>query len=149
MNRRIKKKRWKEQTNARQADLLERVAALEDLTLLMSHEQTQHWEQLIRVRDSLDNYKAAQKQRQEREAKYRARRERARWEQEQERREGRMRLARGTAMMAFAVSLLIFALMLPAPEQDNPKGEAEPVAVVAVEPAQGVIEAVALTWEKE
>lgn len=146
MNRRIKKKLWKEQTTAQQADLLERVEALEDLTLLMSHEQTHHWEQLIRVRDSLDTYKAAQRQRQEREANYRARRERVRWEQEQERREGRMKLAQGAAMLTFAVSFLIFALMLPAPERSEPVSTAEPM-VVSVDPADGVIEAMAMSWE--
>lgn len=146
MKKRIQKKRWKEETTAQQADLLERVEALEDLTLLMSHEQTKHWEQLIRVRDSLDTYKAAQRQRQEREANYRARRERVRWEQEQERREGRMRLARGAAMLTFVVSLLIFALALPAPEPAAPGIAPEPMAVAA-EPAEGVIEAMALSLE--
>ena len=146
MNRRIKKKRWKEQTNARQADLLERVAALEDLTLLMSHEQTQHWEQLIRVRDSLDNYKAAQKQRQEREAKYRARRERIRLEREAERRRFRRGWAKCAAMLAVAVSFLMFALMLPSPERIEPVSTAEPMAVAA-DPAEGVVEAVVLSWE--
>ena len=36
--------------------------------------------------------------------------------------------------------------MLPAPEQTDPAITAEPVAVVA-EPADGVVEAMALIWE--
>ena len=57
-----------------------------------------------------------------------------------------MKLAQGAAMLAFAVSLLLFALMLPAPEVNEPELAAEPM-VIAAEPAEGVVEAVAMSWE--
>ena len=146
MNRRIQKKRWKEDTTAKQVDLLERVEALEKLSQRMTAEQTAQRERVSAVSDDLMTYKAAQRQRQEREAWYRARQERIRWEREQERRDFRMKLARGAAMLTFAVSFLIFALMLPAPERAEEPGEAQTV-VAEADPAAGVVRAVALSQE--
>ena len=142
MKRRIKKKKWKEETTAQQADLLERVAALEKLSQHMIAEQNTQRERVTAVSDDLMIYKAAQRKRQEQEAKKKLERECLRREREDERRAN----IKSAAMIAGAMSFLIFALMLPAPERSEPVSTAEPM-VVAVDPADGVIEAMAMSWE--
>ena len=146
MNRRTKKKEWQKLTTAQQADLMERVTALENLSQSIIAEQNIQRERVSAVADDLIVYKAAQRQRQEREARYRARQERIRWEKEQEKREFHLKLKQGAAIVALAVAVLLFALVLPVPERDELIGTAEPM-VVAADPAEGVVEAVAMNWE--
>lgn len=146
MNRRIKKKEWKKQTTAQQADLLERVAALEELTCRMAAEQTSQRERVEMVEDDLMTHKALERTRRNREAAAWAQRERTRQEREMERRQKRRDAIRYGALLAGSALALVFALMLPAPEAAEPVSTAEPM-VVAVDPADGVIEAMAMSWE--
>ena len=111
MNRRIQKKRWKEETMAQQADLLERVEALEELTRNMAAEQTAQRERVADLSDYMDSYQAAVANAMKLSAERRARQERIRREREAERR----LIRRGTLMLAGAMGLLVLALMLPAP----------------------------------
>ena len=142
MKRRIQKKKWKEETTAQQADLLERVEALEELTRNMAAEQTAQRERVTDLSDYMDSYQAAVANAMKLSAERRARQERIRREREAERR----LIRRGTLMLAGAMGLLVLALMLPAPEEVEPVSTAEPM-VVAVDPADGVIEAMAMSWE--
>lgn len=145
MNRRMKKKQWKEQTTAKQADLQERVEALEELTRNMAAEQTAQRERIATVSHDLMLYKAAQRRRQEKAAEAKEQRERSRQERENARRV-RNRNIRDGVIVTVAVVGIIFAVMLPAPDVTEPVPTVEPMVVMA-EPAEGVVEAVALSWE--
>lgn len=143
MKKRIQKKRWKEQTTAQQVDLQERVDALEELTLRMTEAHSTMLKWVDAVEMELHLHKQEYNRRNAIETKRILRQERIRMEREQERRRNRQVWSRLSALAAFAVAFMCFALTFPAPEVIAPE---EPVqsAVVAVEPAQGVIEAVAL-----
>ena len=142
MKKRIRKKRWKEETTAQQVDLQERVDALEELTLRMTEAHSTMLKWVDAVEMELHLHKQEYNRRNAIETKRILRQERIRMEREQERRRNRQVWSRLSALAAFAVAFMCFALTFPAPEVIAP----EPVqsAVVAVEPAQGVIEAVAL-----
>ena len=144
MKKRIKKKRWKEETTQQQADLMERVAALEELTRQMATAQTLQWERVDAVYADLHRYQTAQNRRNAIEDDRRVRQARIRMEREQERRRRRKDWAKLLALAAFAVAFMCFAVTFPAPELIEPE---EPIqsAVVTVCPAQGVAEAVALS----
>jgi len=146
MKKRIKKKVWKEKTTAQQADLMERVAALEELTRQMATEQTSQRERLDDVAEGLMTHQELDRIYRKRENDARLYRQKVRRERELERKYRRLGWAKLGAMAAFAVALLIFALMLPVPERADSTGPAEPVATVAY-PAEGVNEAMALSWE--
>ena len=142
MKKRIRKKRWKEQTTAQQADLQERVDALEELTLRMTEAHNNMLKWVDAVEMELHIHKQEYNRRNAIETKRILRQERIRMEREQERRETRQAWAKLSALAAFAVAFMCFAVTFPAPEFI----EQEPIqpAIVAVEPAHGVIEAVAL-----
>lgn len=143
MKKRIrKKKQWQKQTTAQQVDLQERVEALEELTLRMTEAHSTMLKWVDAVEMELHLHKQEYNRRNAIETKRILRQERIRMEREQERRRNRQVWSRLSALAAFAVAFMCFALTFPAPELIEP----EPVqsAVVAVEPAQGVIEAVAL-----
>lgn len=146
MNRRTKKKEWQKRTTEQQADLLERVAALEELSQHMAAEQTRQRERADELEDDLFRYQQAVNNAMRKAYERRARRERIRLEREAERRRFRRGWAKCAAMLAVAVSFLMFALMLPSPERIEPVSTAEPMAVAA-DPAEGVVEAVVLSWE--
>ena len=113
MNRRIRKKKWKEETTARQADLLERMNALEELTRLMTAEQNEQREWLDMLESDLDLHERTDRARRNKEAAARLARERARRQREAERRR-RMRSWAGViTFAAFAVAVFAFAIWLP------------------------------------
>ena len=141
MNRRMKKKAWKEQTTAQQADLMERVEALEELTLRITAEQTVQREATNDLMDELDAYQRAVSHYMQQEAERRIRRERIRMEREMERRKKRMEWCKTLSIAAFAVASMCFALALPAPEMEEPAG-VQPV-VCEVQP----VEAMVMCWE--
>lgn len=146
MKKRIQKKRWKEETTAQQVDLRERVAALEELTLRMVAEQTSQRKMLDDVTDGLILFREAHSKRHAIEDERRRRQARIRMEREQERRRRREDWAKLGGLAAFAVAFMCFAVTFPAPEMIEPE-EPGQSAVVTVEPAQGVVEAVALSLE--
>ena len=146
MNRRAKKKEWKKQTTARQADLMERVEALENLTRCMAAEQTAQRERVDDVHDELHLYQEAHAKRHTIEDERRRRQHRIRLEREMERRQKRRDAIRYGALLAGSALALVVALMLPAPEVAEPVPTVEPMVVMA-EPAEGVVEAVAMNWE--
>lgn len=146
MKKRVQKKRWKEQTTAQQSDLLERVAALEELTLLMTAEQTTQRERVEEVTDGLILFREVHTKHHEAEAARRIRRYRIRLEREMERRRKRKEWARLGALATFAVAFLCFALVFPAYEPMEPVGATTSEAV-AVNPAEGMIEVMALRWD--
>ena len=144
MKKRIKKKRWKEETTQQQADLMERVAALEELSLRQAQAQGTLLKWVDSVEMELNRYLTAQNRRNAIEDERRRRQARIRMEREQERRRRRKDWAKLLALAAFAVAFMCFAVTFPAPEMIEPE---EPIqsAVVTVCPAQGVAEAVALS----
>ena len=146
MKKRIQKKRWKEETTAQQNDLLERVAALEELTLRMTAGQSEQRDRTDELEYDLHLYQTAHAKRHAIEDERRRRQARVRMEREQERRRRRQDEAKLFALAAFAVAFMFFAVTFPAPELIEVE---EPVqsAVVTVCPAQGVAEAVALSLE--
>ena len=136
MNRRMKKKAWKEQTTAQQADLQERMEALEELTLKITAEQTANREAMDDLMDELDAYQRAMSRHMQQAAERRIRRERIRMEREMERRKKRMAWCKTLSVAAFAVAAMCFALALPAPEMDEP-AEVKPV-VCEAQPAMAM-----------
>lgn len=146
MKKRVQKKRWKEQTTAQQSDLLERVAALEELTLLMTAEQTSQRERVEGVQEDLDLFRAAHASRHAAEDAHRRRQRRIQLERERERRQKRREWRRLGILATYAVSCFCLALMFQPPEPMTPMEEPTTVAVEAV-PVGNVGEALGLLWQ--
>lgn len=138
MNRRMKKKQWKEQTTAQQADLMERVGALEwqmaaataelsiqrdvqfeliDLTDSLPRAvaglQAVSIDMYKKIEDDLASYKLEELERRRQEAIDKAEREHRRWKREMMQQKKRESWARVIAFAAFGLALLGFALWLP------------------------------------
>lgn len=137
MNRRMKKK-----VHNREVD--ERLDALEELTRRMAAEQTAQRERNEELSENLHLFQEAHARRHAVEDQRRRRQTRIHLERERERRQARRELAKCFAVLAVAIAFLLFALMLPTPVEAEPIMTAEPVAV-AVTPAEGVMEAVAMS----